>query len=405
MVIPALTPKPCSGEERTRCSLRHAVDKPPRACSNHRKVSPLGSSATVLNTVWPNRAVPSPGCSWPLIQQKGCWHLMLMVLRFSSVVSDSLQPHESQHARPPCPSPTPGVHSDSCPSSRWCHPAISSSVVPFSSCPQSLPASGSFPMSQLFAWGGQSIGVSASASVLPMNTSIRNSTILHTMLLQYVHAAQSLSHLRLFETPWTVALQAPLSMWFPRQRILEWVAISSSRESSGLKIEPESPVSSALSGGTFSPLSHPGSLMGRGSRVPMTPVRILRGYKELSPMTKVRWLEKEETGFEPRYSDSKPFPWIPQPPRAQVREGSPNSCVVLHFKSFSTGALMTKPQECSLLQNRLPGAWTKSRPLVSISPSFSLAPSPPQALVPSTLSASTAACPLAGSFQGPFGFN
>ena len=87
-----------------------------------------------------------------------------------SVVSDSLRPHESQHTRPPCPSPTPGVHSNSCPSSRWCHPAISSSVVPSSSCPQSLPASGSFPKSQLFTWGGQSIGVSALASVLPMNT-------------------------------------------------------------------------------------------------------------------------------------------------------------------------------------------------------------------------------------------
>ena len=84
-------------------------------------------------------------------------------------MSDSLQPHESQHARPPCPSPTPGVHSDSRPLSRWCHPAISSSVVPFS-CPQSLPASGSFPMSQLFAWGDESIGVSASALVLPVNT-------------------------------------------------------------------------------------------------------------------------------------------------------------------------------------------------------------------------------------------
>ena len=70
-----------------------------------------------------------------------------------SVVSDSLWPHELQHARPPCPSPTPGVHSDSCPSGQWCHPAISSSVVPFSSCPQSLPASESFPMSQLFTWG------------------------------------------------------------------------------------------------------------------------------------------------------------------------------------------------------------------------------------------------------------
>ena len=84
-----------------------------------------------------------------------------------SVVSDSLWPHESQHARPPCLSPTPGVHSDSCPLSQWCHPAISSSVVPISSCTQSLPASESFPMSQLFAWGGQSTGVSASASFLP----------------------------------------------------------------------------------------------------------------------------------------------------------------------------------------------------------------------------------------------
>ena len=85
-----------------------------------------------------------------------------------SVVSDSLRPHESQHTRPPCPPPTPGVYPNSCLSSRWCHPAISSSVIPFSSCPQSLPASGSFPVSQLFAWGGQSIGVSASASVLPI---------------------------------------------------------------------------------------------------------------------------------------------------------------------------------------------------------------------------------------------
>ena len=84
-----------------------------------------------------------------------------------SVVSDSLWPHESQHSRPPCPSSSPGVHSDSRPSSRWCHPAISSSVIPFFFCPQSLPASESFPMSQLFAWGGQSTGVSALASFLP----------------------------------------------------------------------------------------------------------------------------------------------------------------------------------------------------------------------------------------------
>ena len=87
-----------------------------------------------------------------------------------SVVSDSLQPHESQHDRPPYPSSTPGVHSDSRPSSQWCHPAISSSAAPFSSCPQSLPASESFPVSQLFTWGGQSTGVSAFASFLPKNT-------------------------------------------------------------------------------------------------------------------------------------------------------------------------------------------------------------------------------------------
>ena len=90
-------------------------------------------------------------------------------IQFSSVAQSNLtlRPHESQHARPPCPSPSPRVYSNSYPSSQWCHPAISSSVVPFSSCPQSFAASESFPMSQLFTWGGQSIGVSASASVLP----------------------------------------------------------------------------------------------------------------------------------------------------------------------------------------------------------------------------------------------
>ena len=87
-----------------------------------------------------------------------------------SVMSGSLWPHEPQHARPPCPSPTPGVYPNPCPLSQGCHPSISSSAVPFSSCPQSFPASGSFPMSQLFASGIQSIGVSASTSVLPMNT-------------------------------------------------------------------------------------------------------------------------------------------------------------------------------------------------------------------------------------------
>ena len=85
-------------------------------------------------------------------------------------MSDSLQTHEPQHARPSYPSPTPGVHPNACPLSWWCHPTISSSVVPFSSCPQSFPASGSFQISQLFTWGGQSIGVWASTSVLPMNT-------------------------------------------------------------------------------------------------------------------------------------------------------------------------------------------------------------------------------------------
>ena len=94
--------------------------------------------------------------------------LFFSSVQFScSVVSDSLRPHESQHARPPCPSPSPGVHSDLRPLSQWCHPAISSSVVPFSSCPQSLPASEFFPISQPFAWGGQSIGVSALASFPP----------------------------------------------------------------------------------------------------------------------------------------------------------------------------------------------------------------------------------------------
>ena len=97
--------------------------------------------------------------------------IYIISVQFShSVVSDSLQPHESQHTRPLCPSPTPRIHPNSCASSRWYHPAISSSVIPFSSCPQSLPALESFPMSQRFAWGGQITGISASASFLPMNT-------------------------------------------------------------------------------------------------------------------------------------------------------------------------------------------------------------------------------------------
>ena len=94
---------------------------------------------------------------------------LILLLQFISVAQSCLTlcPHESQHNRPPCPSPTPGVHSNLRPSSQWCHPAISSSVIPFSSCPQYLPASESFPMNQLFAWGGQSTGISALASFLP----------------------------------------------------------------------------------------------------------------------------------------------------------------------------------------------------------------------------------------------
>ena len=117
----------------------------------------------------PEIIIPSEG------SHKNVYHLYVES-KFSSgqssrsVVSDSLRPHELQHARPPCPSPTPRVHPNPCPLSRWCHPTISSSVIPFSSCLQSFPALGSFQMNQLFASGGQSIGVSASTSVLPINT-------------------------------------------------------------------------------------------------------------------------------------------------------------------------------------------------------------------------------------------
>ena len=100
-----------------------------------------------------------------------CIHYTFSSVEFShSAMSNSLWPHEPQHARPPCPSPTPGVHPNPCPLTRWCHPTISSSVISFSTCLQSFPASGSFQMNQFFASGGQSFGVSASTSVLPMNT-------------------------------------------------------------------------------------------------------------------------------------------------------------------------------------------------------------------------------------------
>ena len=126
--------------------------------------------------IWTSQIQFSGEFSWDHHLVKMMWTIMTAtILQRSdqishSVVSDSLRPHESQHARPPCPSPTPGVHWDSRPLSQWYHPAISSSLVPFSSFPQSLPASESFPMSQLLAWGDQSIGVSASVSLLPMNT-------------------------------------------------------------------------------------------------------------------------------------------------------------------------------------------------------------------------------------------
>ena len=138
-----------------------------------------------------------------------------------SVVSCSLRPHGLQHARPPCPSPTPGACSNSCPLSRWCHPTISSSVVPFSSCLQSFPASGFFPMGQFFTSGGQSIGISASASVLPMNIQdwfllgwtgwiLANSFSLLLLLSRF-------SHVRLCATPETAAHQAPTSLGFSRE--------------------------------------------------------------------------------------------------------------------------------------------------------------------------------------------
>ena len=141
-------------------------------------LSQLLISTELINGIWRQRIYFSSGKF--SLRPEVLYHLLEFletngkyfssVQSSHSVVSDSLWPHESQHARPPCPSQIPWVYSNSCPSSRWCHPAMSSSVIPFSSCPQSLPASGSFPMSQLFTWGGQSTGVSAWGSVLPMNT-------------------------------------------------------------------------------------------------------------------------------------------------------------------------------------------------------------------------------------------
>ena len=138
-------------------------------CRGHKR---LGFNPWVERTPWRRAWQPSPiflpgESHW---QRSPVGYSTCSVQFSRSVVSNSLRPHELQHARPPCPSPTPGVHPNPCPLSRWCHPTILSSVIPFSSCPKSFPASGSFQMSQLFASGGQSIGVSASTSVPPINT-------------------------------------------------------------------------------------------------------------------------------------------------------------------------------------------------------------------------------------------
>ena len=143
-------------------------------------VSPLNRKARIIRKQLNHEKIATSFWSGTYLIKQGLYQILLLkhnmcpthseVSQLShSVVSDSLRPHELQYARPPCPSPTPRVHPNPCPFSLWCHPT-SSSVVPISSCPQSLPASGSFPMSQLFASGGQSIGISASTSVLTMNT-------------------------------------------------------------------------------------------------------------------------------------------------------------------------------------------------------------------------------------------
>ena len=135
-----------------------------------------GEPGGLLSTGWQR-----VGHDWSDLATAAAAHVLFQFssVQFScSVVSDALQPHELQHARPPCPSPTPGIYSNSCPLSQWCHPTILSSVIPFSSCLQSFPASGSFLMSQLFASGGQSSGASASTSILPNKSYIITIVIL-----------------------------------------------------------------------------------------------------------------------------------------------------------------------------------------------------------------------------------
>ena len=140
-----------------------------KSAAKKKEYTILGYCLASDGSKWGDTAMDPTCFVFPLTN---CLLMCFSSVQFSSVAQScpTLRLHESQHARPPCPSPAPRVHSNSCPSSWWCHPAISSSVVPFSSCPQSLPASDSFPMSQLFSWGGQSTGVSASASFLVCKT-------------------------------------------------------------------------------------------------------------------------------------------------------------------------------------------------------------------------------------------
>ena len=149
-------------------------------------------------------------------------HIIYSVQFSRSAVSDSLRPHEPQHARLPCPSPTLGVHPNPCPSSRWCHPTISSSVVPFSSCPQSFPASGSFLMSQFFQSGGQSIGVSVSTSVLPMNTQDW-SPLGGTGLISL--QSKGLSRVFSYATVQKLAVRESKLQWDSTSHLLEWLQL------------------------------------------------------------------------------------------------------------------------------------------------------------------------------------
>ena len=163
----------CQCRSSRRCSFHPWVGKIPleEGMVIHPVLLPgesHGQRSLVGYTPWVHKEWDTTEVIWHACKLK---YMHISSVQFSrSVVYDSLRPHESQHTRPPCPSPTPGVYSNSCPLSWWCHLAISSSAVPFSSCPQSFPASGSIPMNQLFALSDQSTGVSTSASVLPMNT-------------------------------------------------------------------------------------------------------------------------------------------------------------------------------------------------------------------------------------------